>query len=200
MERRETPFRARVLDVAMRPLDAARPAVVGRAGGRVLEVGAGTGLNLAHFGADTDLVCVEPDAALFSSLRARASEQGRAITVIDASAHALPFADRSFDTVLFSFSLCTIKDPARALREAARVLMAEGSLLVVEHVCAERGVERFLQRALTPLWRTLSSGCHLDRNTRKIVVDAGFTVVEQVRTEVARLPLFPVDAFVARLT
>lgn len=166
----------------------------------MLEIGAGTGLNLAHFPDGTELVCVEPDVALLASLRARAAECGRAVAVVDASAHALPFADAVFDTVLFSFALCTIKDPTRALREAARVLTAEGSLLVVEHVCAERGVERLLQRALTPLWRTLSSGCHLDRETRQTVVEAGFTVVEHVRTEVVRLPLFPVDAFVARRT
>jgi len=196
--RREISWRARVVDAAMRPLDGARGALVSRAKGRVLEVGAGTGLNLAHLDDDVTLACVEPDPVLAAALVARAVGRARPVFVAKASAHALPFDDGVFDAVLFSFALCTIRDPRRALSEAARVLARDGQLLVVEHVRSSGVVERATQRALTPLWRMVSAGCHLDRATRDLVVECGFVVDETVRTDVARLPLFPVDAFVAR--
>ena len=121
------------------------------AGGRVLELGAGTGVNLDLYpDAVEDLVMIEPDPHMAKRLRARLAESARSATVVEAPAERLPFEDDSFDTAVATLVLCTIPDPAAALAEAARVLKPGGQLLFVEHVRAE-----------APAWpagRTGSSG------------------------------------------
>lgn len=143
-----------------------RRELLAEAGGRVLELGAGTGVNLDLYpDAIEDLVMIEPDPYMAKQLRAKLAESARTATVIEVSAERLPFEDASFDTAVAMLVLCTIPDPAAALAEAARVLKPGGQLLFVEHVRAEDpGLARW-QDWLEKPWRFLGDGCHCNRDT-----------------------------------
>jgi ubiquinone/menaquinone biosynthesis C-methylase UbiE len=120
-----------------RGMAAHRRALLAGARGRVLEVGAGTGLNLAFYPASLDeLVLTEPDAAMRARLRRRVARRRPHATVAADRAEALPFADGSFDTVVCTLVLCTVPDPAAALAEFRRVLAPDGRLLFIEHLRA----------------------------------------------------------------
>jgi len=120
-----------------RGMAARRRALLAQARGRVLELGAGTGLNLAHYPADVaTLVVSEPDAAMRARLARRVERAGRHARVVEASAEALPFADATFDTVVSTMVLCTVQDVGAALAEIRRVLAPGGRLLLIEHVRA----------------------------------------------------------------
>ncbi|WP_007026984.1 class I SAM-dependent methyltransferase [Saccharomonospora iraqiensis] len=146
--------------------------------GRVLDVGAGTGVNLDHLRNAEQVVLTEPDPAMRAKLERKL---GRAhapvVQVSDAAAEDLPFDDDSFDAVVFTLVLCTVVDPARALAEARRVLRPEGSLYVLEHVRGE-GAQATWQDRVTPVWKRLGAGCHPNRDTRTAVERAGFTFTE----------------------
>ena len=134
--------------------------------GRVLEIGAGTGVNLALYpvGID-DLTLTEPDPHMAKRLRATVAESKRQAQVVEAGAEELPFEDDSFDTVVATLVLCTIPNPAAALSEAARVLRPGGRLLFLEHVRSEDArVARWQDRLERP-WRFLGDGCHCNRDT-----------------------------------
>lgn len=136
------------------------------AGGRVVEIGAGTGANLDLYPEGVEeLVLVEPDPHMTRRLRAKLAESGRSATVIEAGAERLPLEDAGFDTVVATLVLCTIPDPAAALREAARVLRPGGRLLFVEHVRAEDPGLAVWQDRLEKPWRFLGDGCHCNRDT-----------------------------------
>jgi ubiquinone/menaquinone biosynthesis C-methylase UbiE len=167
----------RLLDLAMRQeaLAPHRRRAVAEAAGRVLEIGAGSGLNLPLYGDGTDQVCaVEPSPALVRMARRRAAAASLPVLLVRAMGEDLPFRDGTFRTVLSTWTLCTIPDPLRALREMRRVLTPGGRLVFVEHGLApEPGVARW-QRRLTPLWRHLAGGCRLDRKIDDLVRAAGF--------------------------
>ena len=119
-------------------LRAHRQELLRRARGCTLEIGSGTGLNLAHYPDDLDeLVLIEPDPAMHSRLEKRLSRSRRRARLVDAPAERLPFADGSVDTVVSTFVLCTVDAPDLALREIARVLRPDGQLLFLEHVRSE---------------------------------------------------------------
>ncbi|WP_019806248.1 class I SAM-dependent methyltransferase [Saccharomonospora halophila] len=146
--------------------------------GRVLDVGAGTGVNLDYLRNAEQVVLTEPDPAMRAKLERKL---GRAhapvVQVSDAAAEELPFDDDSFDAVVCTLVLCTVADPARALAEARRVLRPEGTLYVLEHVRGEGAQARWQDR-VTPLWKRLGAGCHPNRDTRTAVEHAGFTFTE----------------------
>jgi ubiquinone/menaquinone biosynthesis C-methylase UbiE len=135
------------------------------ASGRVLEVGVGTGLNLAYYEAADDVVGIEPDPHMLRRARARADEAPCPVRLLEASAESLPFGDDEFDTVVFALSLCTIPDPRAALAESRRVLVTEGRLVFLEHVRAERHWAAGLQDRIAPAWRRVAGGCNLNRDT-----------------------------------
>lgn len=168
-----------LLHVAMRQpvLTPYRQRVVGAAEGRVLEVGIGSGLNLNLYGlAVTEVVGVEPSSALLDRAREAATRTPVKVELVEGSAEALPLESASFDTVVTTWTLCTIPDALRALEEMRRVLKPGGSLLFVEHGRApEPGVARWQDR-LDPLWTRLAGGCHLNRPITDLVADDGFRI------------------------
>ncbi len=136
------------------------------AGGRVLEIGAGTGVNLGLYPeAVTDLVMTEPDPHMAKRLRAKATTAGSVATIVEAPAERLPFGDAEFDFAVAMLVLCTVPDPIAAVAELARVLKPGGRLLFVEHVRSRHpDLARWQDRLERP-WRFLADGCHCNRDT-----------------------------------
>ncbi|HLH68357.1 MAG TPA: methyltransferase domain-containing protein [Candidatus Dormibacteraeota bacterium] len=168
-----------------------RRRLLGAAAGEVLDVGGGTGANLPHLprGRVTRLVLLDPSPGMLARARGKARELGVEAQLVRGRAEWLPFPAQRFDAVVFTLSLCTIGDPAAALEEARRVLRPGGRLLVLEHVrAASPGLARWQDR-LTPLWRPIGGGCHLNRDTRATIEAAGFRfeAVEELMEE--RIPI-----------
>jgi ubiquinone/menaquinone biosynthesis C-methylase UbiE len=159
--------------------------------GRVLEVGAGTGANLPHYPWPqiTELVLVDPSPGMLDRARRKAAELGRPVELVERAAEQLPFHDASFDTVVSTFSLCTIPDPAAALGEAHRVLRPSGRLLVLEHVRASNPGLAAWQDRLTTLWQTVNLGCHPNRDTRRSIEGAGFAFESLEEARERRIPI-----------
>ena len=156
---------------------AARKALVDQATGRVLEVGAGTGLNMPHYPpAARELILVEPEPAMRRWLERRVRRSNRQAIIVDASAEQLPLADRSVDTVVSTLVLCTVEQPDRALAEIARVLRPGGQLLFIEHVRAESPALAWWQDRLLGPWRRFACGCRCNRATVELMRACGFEV------------------------
>lgn len=149
---------------------------VPRASGDVLEVGVGSGLNLALYDPArvTSIMGLDPSVPLLDRARARAASAPVAVDLFEGDAQRLPFAAARFDTVLMTYTLCSIPDPARALREIRRVLRPDGQLVFIEHGRAPDPSTYGWQRRLTPVWRRIGGNCHLDRDVKSELVDAGF--------------------------
>ncbi len=136
------------------------------ASGCTIDIGAGTGANIALYPDEVgDLVLAEPDPNMLRLLRPKAAAAPREARIVEAPAEALPFEDASFDTAVFTLVLCTVPDPAAALAEAARVLRPGGRLLFVEHVRShDPGLASWQDRLEAP-WRFIGDGCHCNRDT-----------------------------------
>jgi ubiquinone/menaquinone biosynthesis C-methylase UbiE len=148
-----------------RGMRARRAALLAGADGRVLEIGAGTGLNLAHYPASAELTLTEPVAAMRRHLQDRVRASGRHAQVLDARAEALPFSDGAFDVVISTLVLCTVEDADAALAEIHRVLRPGGQLLFIEHVRADQGARAWLQDRLVRPWAAFAAGCRCNRST-----------------------------------
>jgi ubiquinone/menaquinone biosynthesis C-methylase UbiE len=159
------------------------------AGGRVLELGAGTGVNLDLYPATVEeLVLVEPDPHMAKRLRLKMAELGRSATLIESSAERLPCDDASFDCAVATLVLCTIPDPAAALAEVARVLKPGGRLLFVEHVRAEDPALARWQDRLEKPWRFLGDGCHCNRDTVATIAASPLTLGTVDRERMPKAP------------
>lgn len=149
--------------------------------GEVLELGTGTGLNVAHYPATvTRLVLTEPDRHMRARLEARLAAEPPApavVEVVDAAVDRLPFDDASFDAVVATLVLCSVPDQRRALQEVRRVLRPGGRFVYLEHVAADHKPDRLKwQRRIEPVWKHLAGGCHLTRSTLQVIEGAGFDV------------------------
>lgn len=168
----------KLCDLSMRNvrLHPYRKRVVGAAEGRVLETGSGSGLNLPFYRRDVrEILALEPDPALLAMAR-RVPHTEIPVNFMEASAEAIPLDDNSIDTVVTTWTLCTIPGAAAALTEMRRVLRPRGKLLFVEHgLSPDRGV-RWWQDRLTPIWGRISGGCHLNRPIRSIIENGGFRI------------------------
>lgn len=158
------------------PMMRQRSKIVPQAKGRVLELGIGMGLNLAFY--DTSqvqaVVGVDPAAELRALALAAPRPDHLAVEVGDGTAEALPFEDKSFDTVVCTFTLCSVHTPAAALAEARRVLKPGGSFLFCEHGLApDPGIAKW-QRRVEPVWKRIAGGCHLTRPISSAITGAGF--------------------------
>lgn len=175
---------ARFYDRALRAteengLEAMRAKLLAEARGRVIEIGAGTGINIDLYGGEIeDLTLVEPDEHMAVQLRKRLEEGGGGVPkhFVAAPAEALPFADETFDTAVATLVLCTIPDPDAAIAELARVLKPGGRLLFIEHVRSDDpGLARWQDRLEKP-WRFMGDGCHCNRDTEARLGASAFEV------------------------
>lgn len=162
----------------MRPL---RQEVVGQARGRVLEIGAGNGLNFAFYHPDMveSVEAIEPDSAMLEHARKRAEAARVPVHLIQSPVENLPFGDESFDNVVATLVFCSVSDPLRGLSEVRRVLKPGGALLMVEHVRARGAIAAAMQNIITPFTRLAAGNCHWNRDTEQAVVDAGFTIEQR---------------------
>lgn len=165
-------------------VDRQRQKVVPRAEGVVLEVGIGPGHNLGHYDASRvrRLIAIDPSPEMLERAERRLRSLDSApqnVELLLGSAEELRLADGEIDTVLLTYTLCSVPEPLVALREMRRVLRQSGRLLFCEHGAApDAGVRRWQQR-VTPLWRRLAGGCHLDRDVLDLLSAAGFQVEER---------------------
>jgi ubiquinone/menaquinone biosynthesis C-methylase UbiE len=168
---------------------ALRRSVLGQARGEVLEIGAGTGLNLSAYpDAVTVLTLAEPEPSMVDRLRTVGGADPRTPTVVQSGAESLPFADASFDTVVSTLVLCTVEDVERSLAEVRRVLRPGGELLLIEHVRADSpGLARWQDRLHRP-WLAFGYGCNCNRDTRHALSDAGFAVDRLTPARWRRMP------------
>jgi ubiquinone/menaquinone biosynthesis C-methylase UbiE len=169
-----------------------RDQLVAGLSGRVLEIGAGNGLNFAHYPASvTEVIAVEPEPHLREHAERAARDALVPVAVVDAVAEELPFADAEFDAAVASLMLCSVTDVPATLAELHRVLRADGELRFFEHVASPHRALRALQRAADAAgWPRLSGGCHLARETDRSIEAAGFAI-ESCERFTFRVP--PVD-------
>jgi ubiquinone/menaquinone biosynthesis C-methylase UbiE len=174
-------------------LAARRAQLLDGLGGRVLEIGAGNGLNFRHYPASVkEVVAVEPERHLRGLATAAAADSPVPVAVVDALGEALPFADKSFDAAVASLTLCSITDLETALDELHRVARPDGELRFFEHVASPRRAARALQRAAdATVWPHLSGGCHLGRDTGQLIEAAGFEIIRCERFSFRIPPLDP---------
>lgn len=167
----------RLLDLGLRNqvLDSYRRAVINSARGLVLEVGVGSGLNLSLYSlAVGRVVGLDPSPELLCIARRRAAEALVPVSLVRASAEDIPFADAAFDVIVTTWTLCSIPNPIVALFEMRRVLKPGGRLVFVEHgLSQEIRIARW-QHRLTPYWKRIAGGCHLDREMDSLIRAAGF--------------------------
>lgn len=184
----------RLCDLAMRNrhLVPYRKRVVGSAQGRVLEIGAGSGLNLPFYGASVhEILALEPAPRLIAMAQ-RSARASVPVAFIEGSAEAIPLDDETVDTVVTTWTLCTIPQARVALNEMRRVLKPGGRLVFVEHGLApEERVQRWQDR-LTPLWKWIAGGCHLNRPIPAIIEGSGFDLE---RLETGYMPGLKVMSF-----
>lgn len=157
-----------------------------RAGGEMLEVAIGTGLNLEHYSADVRITGIDWSGEMVARAQSRARELGLTVDFRDGDAHRLEFGDESFDTVVCTYSLCGIPDDRRAVSEMFRVLRPGGVLVLVDHVVSTalplRVVQRLLEVTTVPL-----AGEHFVRRPIVLVREMGFEIVEQDRSRLGNV-------------
>ena len=164
-------------NLAMRQknLAAYRNRVVTAAEGRVLEIGIGSGLNLPFYSSNArQVIGLDPSPKLLAMARRASRSDSRRVEFIEGSAEKIPLEDASADTVVTTWTLCSIPAALDALHEMRRVLRPTGRLLFVEHGQAPDANVRWWQDRLTPLWKRIGGGCHLNRAIRELIEEAGF--------------------------
>ena len=169
----------RLLDLAMRNrlLDHYRHQTIASARGLVLEVGVGSGVNLPLYGpAVTHVFGLDPSPELLRLASRRAGDVVIPVSLLRASAEHLPLADAVCDTIVMTWTLCSIPNPIAALTEMRRVLRPGGRLIFVEHGLSPEIRTARWQHWLTPYWKHFSGGCHLDRKTDDLIRAAGFQI------------------------
>lgn len=168
------------LACSSRPNMKQREKVVPRARGTVLEIGIGSGLNLAFYDSAqvTKVWGLDPSPQMIQMAAAAARRTPLEVEFIEAGCEQIPVDSNSIDTVVITYTLCTIADSESALREMARVLKPGGRLLFCEHGAAPDANVLRWQRRLNPVWRRLGGGCHLDRDTPELLRRGGFEITE----------------------
>ena len=174
------------------PFPMQREQVVPYARGDVLEIGLGSGLNLPYYDRDRvhSICAVEPDEAMRAQVMARGETQGLSLDLRAVGAEALPFGTDRFDTVLTTFTLCSIADLGSALAEMRRVLKPNGRLRFAEHGRSPESRVHAWQRRLNPIQKRLGGGCQLDVDIPQALTDAGFELLTLKQGYVPGLKVF----------
>jgi len=168
------------LSCGVKPVRRQRAKVVPLAHGRVLEVGMGSGLNMPYYDKSrvAAIVGLDPSPGMRRRAEQRIAEAGLAVEFVGLSAEKIPLPDAAFDSVLITYTLCSIPDPVAALEEMRRVLKPDGRLIYCEHGRAPDESVRRWQDRLTPLWRRIGGGCHLNRDIPALLAAGGFACNE----------------------
>ena len=180
----------RLIDLAMRNkvVEAERARLIPRATGRVLEIGIGSGLNLPFYGGAVErLYAIDPRRELWALARHRLARVSFPDEFVEASAERIPMNDRSVDTVVMTWTLCSIPEPRLAVLEMERVLRPGGQLLFVEHGLAPDARVVLWQHQLNPLWKRIAGGCNLNRKIDTLLLDGGFRLAESAPSYVTGL-------------
>ena len=168
----------RLIDAACSqpPMTRLRDEYVSQAAGRVLEMGIGSGLNLQHYDANKvdAIVGVDPAAELTVKAQERAEQLDVPVEVLVLSGEDLDIDNSSFDTIVCTWTLCSIPNPYRAVEEMRRVLKPGGQLIFVEHGRSDEAAVHKWQRRIEPLWKKIGGGCHLTRRADDLLEDGGF--------------------------
>jgi ubiquinone/menaquinone biosynthesis C-methylase UbiE len=171
----------RLTDLAMRNKEATRyrAQVVPQACGTVLEIGIGSGLNLPFYGARVNrLFALDPSEELLRMAKKKAGAAAFPVEFLTQSGEDIPLDDRCLDMVVTTWTLCTIPDPVRALKEMKRVLKPGGTLLFAEHGLAPEASVQAWQQRLNPVWRKFTGGCNLNRKMDGLIQASGFKIVQ----------------------
>ncbi len=170
----------RLLDLAMRNKETARlrAAWIPQARGVVLEIGIGSGLNLPFYSSEVHQIYgVDPSVELQRMARQRATTgRGKVEFLTQSAEEPLPLASATIDTVVVTWTVCSIPNAAKALQEMKRVLKGSGRLIFVEHGRAPDPAVAAWQDRLTPVWKRITGGCHLNRRIDELVMEAGFQI------------------------
>ena len=171
----------KLYDVAMKPFEKSRfyqirKSIAGNAQGTVLEIGSGTGINFPFYRKADSVAAIEPDEEMRKRSLQRAAAAKTPIRTYAAKAEALPFGDNVFDSVVATLVFCTIPEPEQALNEIRRCAKKGATLYFFEHVRMDQKPLALLQNALTPLWQKVAGGCHLNRDTLKLIRQSGLAV------------------------
>jgi ubiquinone/menaquinone biosynthesis C-methylase UbiE len=171
-------------DLALYPLERLclgrwRRELIAQAFGQVLEIGAGTGVNMQYYSGVKHLVVSEANDRMLRRASARRAVPQLQTDFVVSDARHLPFGTGTFDTVIATLAFCTIAQPEMAFLEVKRVLRPNGQLLLMEHIRARKPWAVAIQNYLTPYWRHIADGCHLNRDTLELAQVSGFTVVEK---------------------
>lgn len=169
------PLLAKIYDTVLGPTERLgvrdqRRRLMDGLGGRVVEIGAGTGLNVSLYPSSADEIhAVEPDQHMVDRLVKKAGDSPVPLFLYRGDAHSLPFSDGVFDAAIITFALCTIPDPERALDEAHRVVRSGGTLRFLEHIRSPSARTARLQDRINTLWGKVSGGCRLNQPTVEIL-------------------------------
>jgi SAM-dependent methyltransferase len=161
------------------PMQALRSRYVSRATGRVLEIGIGSGLNLPHYSSEVSSITgLDPAAELTVMAMARAGDAAAPVDLLQVSGEDIPADDSSYDTLVCTWTLCSIPDVYGALNEMHRVLKPGGSFFFIEHGLSPDQEVQGWQRRLEPFWKKIGGGCHLTRKADDLIRNAGFLLPE----------------------
>jgi len=189
-------FMAKFYDAAMKNteklcLNQWRSELLGKVQGDILEIGSGTGVNLKHY-PDTinHLVLSEPDKNMRHQLNKCIDASGRKdISIANNDAETLEFPDESFDYIVSTLVLCSVKDQFNSLTTLKRLLRPNGKLIFLEHVAAEENTKLLKwQKRIQPFWRFMSGNCHLARNTESVIKQVGFSRIQLEKTSFLGAP------------
>lgn len=170
-----------IYDIAMKPLEKRsfthiRENLIQKANGKVLEIGSGTGINLPYYRNVDRVDAVEPNPFMIKQFNRRRNSASVPIYTHVQSAENLNFQDHTFDTVVSTLVFCTIPDPIKALQEIRRVAKPHSTVLFFEHIKMKQPLLAKMQDALNPMWKKICDGCHLNRDTLKMIQDSGLIV------------------------
>lgn len=158
-----------------------RRSIVSPARGRVVEIGAGTVLDFAYYPSGAWVAAIDPDMGMLERARTRATASATEIVLVAADAQQLPFQAETFDEAVVGLAMCSIPHPELAVAEIRRAVREGGTVRLLEHVRIDHPVWGRLQDWLTPVWRRIAGGCHLNRRPMAILAAEGLEI-ESVET------------------